>query len=48
MPPTEPRVLREVCVVVEVPEMILEGSKLYMVSKPILVFILSLSQAEQY
>ena len=45
--PTEPRVLRKVCVVVEVPEIIRGGSRDYMVCKPILVFSLSLSQAEQ-
>ena len=40
--------LKEVCVVVEVPEINRGGSRDYMVCKPTLVFSLSLEQAEQY
>ena len=40
--------LKEVCVVVEVPEIKRGGSRDYMVCKPTLVFSLSLEQAEQY
>ena len=47
-PPTEPRVLRKVCLVVEVPEIIGGGSRIYMVCKPTLVFSLRLNQAEQW
>ena len=39
--------LKEVCMVVEVPEIKRGGSRDYMVCTPILVFSLSLSQAEQ-
>ena len=47
-PPTGPKVIRKVCVVAEVQEIIWGGSIDYMVCKPTLVFSLSLDQAEQY
>ena len=46
-PPTRPKVIRKVCVVAEVQEIILGGSIDYMVCKPTLVFSLSLDQAEE-